>query len=135
MTPEDQKRLEYIELDVNDTAGGLVPREEVRWLLSLARKQAEEIEKLRDHVKLRDAGLDLKVEELKQRDAQLAAAEAENAKLKARTCSHGDYKLWGTSDCNNCMGGRVTLYYLGDGVCVSCEHKLAAGTEGVKDGK
>jgi hypothetical protein len=47
----------------------------------------------------------------------------EIGKLKARTCSHGEYKVWGTDQCGSCMGGRVTLYYLGDGVCFECEHR------------
>jgi hypothetical protein len=61
-----------------------------------------------------------------ERDA-LAARVKE---LEARTCSHGDYKVWGTDACDSCQGGRVTLYYLGEGVCTSCENQALRGDGG-----
>jgi uncharacterized coiled-coil protein SlyX len=64
-----------------------------------------------------------------QRD-RIAQLEAENAELKARKCSHGDYRVIGTDACKNhdepfCNGGRTELYVIGDGLCVSCNHALA----------
>lgn len=45
-------------------------------------------------------------------------------KRAQRECSHGEYKVWGTDQCGSCMGGRVTLYYLRDGVCFNCQNKI-----------
>lgn len=64
----------------------------------------------------------------------IAHARSEQEKKPDFICSHGDYKLWGTTDCKECQGGRVTLYCLGDGVCVSCE-RTALDQVGSKAGK
>jgi hypothetical protein len=32
------------------------------------------------------------------------------------------YMVWGTDDCTECRGLRVTLYYRGSTKCVECQH-------------
>lgn len=60
----------------------------------------------------------------------LMALEARNdriAELEARKCSHGDYRMQGTTDCSNpeCSGcGRTEFYVIGKGYCVACRHAL-----------
>lgn len=46
--------------------------------------------------------------------------------LKSRKCSHGDYRMYGTTDCKNWdqCSGRADLYVIGDGVCFGCQNKF-----------
>lgn len=46
--------------------------------------------------------------------------------LSKRKCSHGDYRMQGTTDCANCSGdcaGRTEYYVIGEGFCIECRHK------------
>lgn len=57
--------------------------------------------------------------------------EYEGNLKKGSSCSHGDYKSWGTVECGSCMGGRVMLYYFGNGTCFSCENIAQPGKKNV----
>lgn len=54
-----------------------------------------------------------------------AELRAENEKLRARTCSHGDYKMLGTDGCEDCETGRTEIYYLYR-KCMTCRRKAHA---------
>lgn len=64
------------------------------------------------------------------KDDLIAALKERVAVLEARKCSHGDYRMQGTTDCKNAYSspdcsGRTEFYVIGDGLCISCRHKLA----------
>lgn len=63
--------------------------------------------------------------------AAFEMGEAEVAELKARRCSHGDYRMIGTDDCKNWMkcSGRTEIYVIGDGLCLSCRNSSEKGGE------
>lgn len=50
--------------------------------------------------------------------------------LEARKCSHGDYRMYGTTDCDNALkcDGRTELYIIGEGHCIQCRHAREALT-------
>lgn len=47
------------------------------------------------------------------------------AELEARKCSHGDYRMQGTTDCSRYpeCDGRTEIYVIGEGLCIECQHK------------
>jgi hypothetical protein len=62
--------------------------------------------------------------ELYRRQISILKAEVEH--LKSRKCSHGDYRMQGTTDCKNAYSdcdGRTEFYVIGEGLCISCRHK------------
>lgn len=91
----------------------------------------EEIEKKRDELAPMENGRapwlngwaqcsNLLMPEIEQLRAQLAERDKEIERLKARTCSHGDYKVWGTDGCSSCETGRITIYTLEE-KCLKCK--------------
>ena len=56
------------------------------------------------------------------RDEDIARLKSQDDELRARKCSHGDYRVLGTTGCASlgCEAGRVTMYVIGDGKCTSC---------------
>lgn len=60
--------------------------------------------------------------------SEIERLKAEVETLKARKCSHGDYRMQGTTDCVNAYtaggycSGRTEYYVIGEGLCVECRH-------------
>lgn len=65
-------------------------------------------------------------DEEQQEMIRLARLGLEADQAPPLRCSHGPYRIQGTTGCQNCEEGRVTLYYLKD-LCSSCELLKAAG--------
>lgn len=76
-----------------------------------------------DYMAGAQAAWDLAVQYERERITEL---ENEIKILKSRNCSHGDYRMTGTDDCNNWImcGGRTEVYRIGEGLCLECRHAL-----------
>lgn len=59
---------------------------------------------------------------VKKYEEQVLNLKKRIAELEQRKCSHGDYRMIGTTDCKNELscGGRTELYVIGAGLCISC---------------
>jgi hypothetical protein len=87
-------------------------------------KTREEVDEL---LKLNTAALRLK------REVVLSLIERIR-ELESRKCSHGDYRMQGTTDCSNCSGycaGRTEYYVIGEGLCLSCRNSRLSGKGGL----
>lgn len=77
------------------------------------------------HYKLNVPVLDL-IDDINTLESENERLRAQVEELKARKCSHGDYRMQGTTDCSNRYGdcdGSTEYYVIGKGLCVECRHK------------